>query len=181
MMDLCDQTFLLNQLPHSELERAEESIFRELERAHNKRDLRLTEILSTQLSELCRYMRKRAVGQSGQAILELAMTLPILALLLVGAIDVCAGITDKNTLNSAAASAALFGSVNMDPRPTYAQIEDLGRQNCAALVLARDVVFSITSTGASAGDELTVTASANANWIMLPSGTIRAVAHARLQ
>jgi hypothetical protein len=180
MMDFASQAFLADQFSQESLEKAEHALVKEIVKAHRKREFGRLRLFSELLSELAGYYEKRA-GQAGQAVLEFALTLPILALLLVGAIDVCAGITDKNTLNSAAASAALYGSVNMDPRPTYAEIEDLGRQNCAALVLARDVVFSISATGTSAGDTLTVEAAANANWIMLPSGTIRAVAHAKLQ
>jgi Flp pilus assembly protein TadG len=181
MIDLCDQTFLLNQLPHSELEKAEEAIFKDLTKAFNRRDLRLIEIFSFQLSSLVRYMRQRGVNQSGQVLLEFAFTLPLICLILIGGLDLGVAIVDKGTLNAAASAAAMYGSLSRDPRVSFGEIEAQAMANLGGLLLGRDPVVQIEATGSAPEDSLRVQVRATESLIFFADITMQGTFVTRYQ
>lgn len=93
----------------------------------------------------------------GQSLVELALTLPILAFLLIGGLDLARGFTALTGVQGAArsaAEAASLGRVTTDAEIVSAARDDLGRTPGVAASLA---AVSVTrSTGPTAEQLLTV-------------------------
>jgi len=172
----------MDQLTRAELEQAEGRIFRSLERAYVSQDRQRTETLSLQLSALCRYIRKR---QEGALLVEAAFLLPLFVLILVGALDLGCALINRQVLQGAAFSAALYGVQPVPagiPRPTLEQVQGEAVARAQGLILADTPSATATATGFSPGDVLTVQVQAPQRWIFLfPSGTVTAVSSVRFQ
>lgn len=157
---------MLRQMTPRELERTRLSIFRSLIAAERRRDLLKIETLALQLSAMARYIRRR--GESGTALVEFALLLPLLALFVLGGIDAGFGILDTQTATTAATMACMYGV--KDPAPTLAEVEALALKNARFLFCGTPTAQATVS-----GTELAVTVSAETTHIILPNWQISAV------
>ncbi len=123
-------------------------------------------------------------GEGGQAIVEAALLLPLFTLLFLTMLNLGLGVLDKQIIQAAASEAARYATMAVpegDPRPSLAAVEAEAVAGCAGAILARNPAVTVYNSGLSRGDLLTVTISADENWISFPAGSISATARARYQ
>jgi len=177
--DFAPQDRLLDQVTVKELEKAETSVFKSLEKAWTGRDRGKVEVFALQLYGLARYIRRR--GESGQALVEAAFILPLFILMLVVTIDLGAAILDRQIIQAAAAEAARYGTTACDPRVPLDMVQAEALARTAGMILGREPEATATATGFSQGDLLTISITAKQSWILFPVGQIAAESSARYQ
>jgi Flp pilus assembly protein TadG len=121
---------------------------------------------------------KRATGQ---ALVEFALLLPILAILFVVMTDLSLTILDRQILQAAATEAAIYGSIVSDPRIALDIVEREAIARTAGVILAKNAVATVSATGFKQGDLLTVNISADQHFLFFTTGKIGAAFCCRYQ
>ena len=117
-------------------------------------------------------------GQRGTAAVEFAIVLPVLVLLLFGTIEFGLLLFNKQVITNASREGARAGIVSKTPRlpfstadPTKASITKIVGDYCLGNLVtfgaANDPNVTVTSTGTTFGDDLTVTVSYNYGFLVL--------------
>jgi Flp pilus assembly protein TadG len=100
-------------------------------------------------------------NDSGNAIVEFALVLPILALLLVGMLQFGIAFYDKAVMTNAAREAARFGIIANTPRANAGAIIGVASTYCAGHLInfagGGAPVITVPQLGNVTGDPLTVT------------------------
>ncbi len=180
MIDYCDTVPLqLRQLDRRELMERYGAATRILRHAIVHENWRLVESAGLMLARIARRIRQ----QSGQALVEAAFVLPVLVLIIMGGVGVSAGILDRQILHAAAAEAARYGTLALEDgrRIPLEEVRAHALAGARGLVLSRDPGATVTATGLSRGDTLTVSMEARTAPILLDFGTVRAAFVARYQ
>jgi Flp pilus assembly protein TadG len=112
--------------------------------------------------------------KTGVAVIEFAIVLPVLILFLFGIIEFGILFYDKAVITNASREGARAGIVYRYPNPvTAAEIEQVVRDYCADHLITFATTPSLTIasnwTGYEAGDTLTVTATYDYQFLVLPN------------
>ncbi len=110
-------------------------------------------------------------GREGQALVELAIVLPVLILILVGIMEFGLLIYNQQVITNATREGARFGIVARTPRRTAAQIDSVVADYCGSHLVTFGSGTPITTTAATGtafGDDLTVTVTFQYDFLVLP-------------
>ena len=119
-------------------------------------------------------MALKVSDKTGVSALEFAIVLPVLILFLFGIVEFGILFYDKAVITNASREGARAGIVYRYPVPvTEAEIEQVVRDYCADFLITfattPSLIITSSWTGYEAGDALTVTASYDYQFLVLPS------------
>jgi Flp pilus assembly protein TadG len=110
-------------------------------------------------------------NQKGIALVEMALLLPLLLIITFGIIEFSIVLWDQAVVTNASREGARTGIVWADPRITDGEIETVVANYCAGHLIsfngASVPTTTITRTGSSAGDPLTVTVNYNFDFLVI--------------
>jgi Flp pilus assembly protein TadG len=118
----------------------------------------------------------RLKSQSGQALVEIALVLPLLLIIIFGVIEFSILLYDKAVITNASREGARHGIVAPNPRPSVGDITNAVNAYCAAnlITFGGSGSLSVTAPEAAAstikyfGDPLTVTVTYTYTFFVLP-------------
>jgi Flp pilus assembly protein TadG len=116
--------------------------------------------------------RRERHGEEGQALVELAIVLPVLLLILVGIMEFSLLLYNQQVITNASREGARFGIVARTPRRTAAQIDSVVASYCDSHLVTFGSglpTSSTAATGTAFGDDLTVTVTYPYDFLVLPS------------
>jgi len=101
----------------------------------------------------------RLQREKGSAGVEFALLLPIIVLLVFGMMEVGVALYDVQIIKNASREGARAGIINVDPKPTELQIEDVVKTYLtnASLDLSKLKDIVVDGEGGASGEPLTVT------------------------
>lgn len=119
-------------------------------------------------------MRRSFASQEGASLVEFAIVLPLLLLLLFGAIEFGLVLYNQQVITNASREGARAGIVAQVPRVTAGQINTVVQNYCAGHLVTfagggNLAVGSTANPTALFGQDLNVTVSYNYNFLVLPN------------
>ncbi len=117
-------------------------------------------------------MNEHRHSEAGASAVEFALILPVLALLVFGAVEFSLALYDKAMITNASREGARAGIVSQDPRMTPTEIGAVVNKYCKDHLVtfgtSNDPVVSVTP-GTNFGDDLTVAVTYNYGFLILPN------------
>ena len=119
-------------------------------------------------------MKMRLKNQSGAAVVEFAVVLPVLVLLIFGIVEFSLALYDKAVITNASREGARAGIVAQNPRVDDGTIKDIVAKYCKDHLITfgapnDPITDPITRTGDSFGDDLTVSVTYKYGFLVLPN------------
>lgn len=114
---------------------------------------------------------KKSLWLEGAAAVEFAIILPLLITLLCGLTEFGLLLFNQHVITNASREGARAGIVSQNPRVDDAAIQQIVDNYCSRLITFGAVttpVTTITRTGLSFGDDLTVTVTFNYDFLIVP-------------
>lgn len=116
------------------------------------------------------YMRS---GESGTALIEFAIVLPLLIIILFGTIEFGLLMFNKQVLTNASREGARYGIVARDPRHSEAEIAAVVEKYCAGQLITfgtenEPVTKTDADSSATFGQDLAVTATYDYDFLLIP-------------
>lgn len=118
-------------------------------------------------------IRKAWERQEGQSLVEFALILPVFLILLFGVIEFGLLLYNQHVITNASREGARYGIVVRAPRRTADEITAVVDAYCADHMVTFGTqtppTTSVTSTGQSFGDDLTVEVTFHYDFLLLPN------------
>ena len=107
-------------------------------------------------------------GESGTALIEFAIVLPLLIIILFGTIEFGLLMFNKQVITNASREGARYGIVARDPRHSEAEIAAVVEKYCAGQLITFGTENEPVNSTATFGQDLTVTATYDYDFLLIP-------------